>query len=186
METQSIYETDDEVQALALQEALEAEGIATKWSIELVFSPIHGIDQAGDLVSDPALRVPACSHTPCSASIGSCAFASSSSASSTSADAARSVEHGARDPAGRDGRPSRGPPLEWVGRGGYRDGLAAVGYRAAAESDEQVGAGGLVHRVAGGAGLVRFDRVVRVITHVDHRLRRNTPGPDRTLYGAGR
>lgn len=28
METQSIYETDDEVQALALQEALESEGIA--------------------------------------------------------------------------------------------------------------------------------------------------------------
>ncbi len=28
METRSIYETDDEVQALALQEALEAEGIA--------------------------------------------------------------------------------------------------------------------------------------------------------------
>lgn len=28
METQSVYETDDEVQALALQEALEAEGIA--------------------------------------------------------------------------------------------------------------------------------------------------------------
>ena len=28
METQSIYETDDEVQALALQEALEDEGIA--------------------------------------------------------------------------------------------------------------------------------------------------------------
>jgi light-independent protochlorophyllide reductase subunit N len=28
---------------------LEAEGMATKWSIELVFSPIHGIDQAGDL-----------------------------------------------------------------------------------------------------------------------------------------
>lgn len=28
METQCIYETDDEVQALALQEALEAEGIA--------------------------------------------------------------------------------------------------------------------------------------------------------------
>jgi light-independent protochlorophyllide reductase subunit N len=23
--------------------------MATKWSIELVFSPIHGIDQAGDL-----------------------------------------------------------------------------------------------------------------------------------------
>ena len=28
METRSVYETDDEVQALALQEALEAEGIA--------------------------------------------------------------------------------------------------------------------------------------------------------------
>jgi hypothetical protein len=28
METQSVYETDDEVQALALQEALEGEGIA--------------------------------------------------------------------------------------------------------------------------------------------------------------
>ena len=28
METRSVYETDDEVQALALQEALEADGIA--------------------------------------------------------------------------------------------------------------------------------------------------------------
>jgi len=28
---------------------LEAEGLATKWSIELVFSPVHGFDQAGDL-----------------------------------------------------------------------------------------------------------------------------------------
>jgi light-independent protochlorophyllide reductase subunit N len=34
---------------LGLANPLEAEGIATKWSIELVFSPIHGIDQAGDL-----------------------------------------------------------------------------------------------------------------------------------------
>ena len=28
----------------------EAEGIATKWSIELVFTPIQGYEQAGDLV----------------------------------------------------------------------------------------------------------------------------------------
>ena len=34
---------------MGLANPLEAEGIATKWSIELVFSPIHGIDQAGDL-----------------------------------------------------------------------------------------------------------------------------------------
>jgi light-independent protochlorophyllide reductase subunit N len=34
---------------LGLANPLEAEGIATKWSIELVFSPIHGCDQAGDL-----------------------------------------------------------------------------------------------------------------------------------------
>ncbi|MFY8149547.1 MAG: ferredoxin:protochlorophyllide reductase (ATP-dependent) subunit N [Prochlorococcaceae cyanobacterium] len=34
---------------LGLANPLEAEGIATKWSIELVFSPIHGMDQAGDL-----------------------------------------------------------------------------------------------------------------------------------------
>lgn len=34
---------------LGLANPLEAEGIATKWSIELVFSPIHGFDQAGDL-----------------------------------------------------------------------------------------------------------------------------------------
>jgi len=34
---------------LGLANPLEAQGIATKWSIELVFSPIHGIDQAGDL-----------------------------------------------------------------------------------------------------------------------------------------
>jgi light-independent protochlorophyllide reductase subunit N len=34
---------------LGLANPLEAEGLATKWSIELVFSPIHGCDQAGDL-----------------------------------------------------------------------------------------------------------------------------------------
>ncbi len=34
---------------LGLANPLEAEGIATKWSIELVFSPIHGYEQAGDL-----------------------------------------------------------------------------------------------------------------------------------------
>jgi len=34
---------------LGLANPLEAEGITTKWSIELVFSPVHGFDQAGDL-----------------------------------------------------------------------------------------------------------------------------------------
>jgi light-independent protochlorophyllide reductase subunit N len=34
---------------LGLANPLEAEGIRTKWSIELVFSPIHGFDQSGDL-----------------------------------------------------------------------------------------------------------------------------------------
>lgn len=34
---------------MGLANPLEAEGIATKWSIELIFSPIHGIDQAADL-----------------------------------------------------------------------------------------------------------------------------------------
>jgi len=34
---------------LGLANPLEAEGLATKWSIELVFSPIHGYDQAADL-----------------------------------------------------------------------------------------------------------------------------------------
>ena len=33
---------------LGLANPLEAEGMATKWSIELVFSPIHGYEQAGD------------------------------------------------------------------------------------------------------------------------------------------
>lgn len=34
---------------LGLANPLEAEGFATKWSIELTFTPIHGYDQAGDL-----------------------------------------------------------------------------------------------------------------------------------------
>jgi light-independent protochlorophyllide reductase subunit N len=34
---------------LGLANPLEAEGIATKWSIELVFTPIQGYEQAGDL-----------------------------------------------------------------------------------------------------------------------------------------
>ncbi|MCP9223831.1 ferredoxin:protochlorophyllide reductase (ATP-dependent) subunit N [Erythrobacter sp. LQ02-29] len=34
---------------LGLANPLEAEGLATKWSIELVFSPIQGFEQAGDL-----------------------------------------------------------------------------------------------------------------------------------------
>jgi light-independent protochlorophyllide reductase subunit N len=36
---------------LGLANPLEAEGLATKWAIELVFSPIHGYDQAGDLAN---------------------------------------------------------------------------------------------------------------------------------------
>ncbi len=34
---------------LGLANPLEAYGLRTKWSIELVFSPVHGFDQAGDL-----------------------------------------------------------------------------------------------------------------------------------------
>lgn len=36
---------------LGLANPLEAEGITTKWSIELLFTPIHGHDQAGDLAA---------------------------------------------------------------------------------------------------------------------------------------
>ncbi len=36
---------------LGLANPLEAEGFTTKWSIELVFTPIHGFDQAGDLAA---------------------------------------------------------------------------------------------------------------------------------------
>jgi light-independent protochlorophyllide reductase subunit N len=34
---------------LGLANPLEVEGLTTKWSIELVFSPVHGYEQAGDL-----------------------------------------------------------------------------------------------------------------------------------------
>ena len=34
---------------LGLANPLEAEGLTTKWSIELVFTPIHGFEQAADL-----------------------------------------------------------------------------------------------------------------------------------------
>ena len=34
---------------LGLANPLEAEGLSTKWSIELVFTPIQGYEQAGDL-----------------------------------------------------------------------------------------------------------------------------------------
>jgi light-independent protochlorophyllide reductase subunit N len=34
---------------LGLANPLEAEGMTTKWSIELLFTPIQGFEQAGDL-----------------------------------------------------------------------------------------------------------------------------------------
>jgi len=34
---------------LGLANPLEAEGLSTKWAIELVFTPIHGFEQAGYL-----------------------------------------------------------------------------------------------------------------------------------------
>ncbi|QMW24626.1 ferredoxin:protochlorophyllide reductase (ATP-dependent) subunit N [Sandaracinobacteroides saxicola] len=40
---------DITVCGLGLANPLEAEGLTTKWSIELVFSPVHGFEQAGDL-----------------------------------------------------------------------------------------------------------------------------------------
>ena len=43
------YRPDLTVCGLGLANPLEAEGMATKWSIELLFSPIQGYDQAGDL-----------------------------------------------------------------------------------------------------------------------------------------
>ena len=36
---------------LGIANPLEAEGLRTKWSIELMFTPIHGFDQAGDLAA---------------------------------------------------------------------------------------------------------------------------------------
>ncbi|GAA0728329.1 ferredoxin:protochlorophyllide reductase (ATP-dependent) subunit N [Sphingomonas japonica] len=43
------HQPDLTVCGLGLANPLEAEGLTTKWAIELVFSPIHGFDQAGDL-----------------------------------------------------------------------------------------------------------------------------------------
>ena len=40
---------DITVCGLGLANPLEAEGLTTKWSIELLFTPIQGYDQAGDL-----------------------------------------------------------------------------------------------------------------------------------------
>jgi light-independent protochlorophyllide reductase subunit N len=40
---------DISVCGLGLANPLEAEGLTTKWSIELVFSPVHGYEQAADL-----------------------------------------------------------------------------------------------------------------------------------------
>jgi len=34
---------------LGLANPLEAEGVTTKWSIELLFTPLQGFEQAGDL-----------------------------------------------------------------------------------------------------------------------------------------
>jgi light-independent protochlorophyllide reductase subunit N len=43
------YRPDMVVCGLGLANPLEAEGLTTKWSIELVFTPIQGFDQAADL-----------------------------------------------------------------------------------------------------------------------------------------
>jgi light-independent protochlorophyllide reductase subunit N len=40
---------DITVCGLGLANPLEAEGLTTKWAIELVFTPVHGYEQAGDL-----------------------------------------------------------------------------------------------------------------------------------------
>ncbi len=52
-------QADIVVCGLGLANPLEAEGMTTKWSIELVFTPIQGYDQAGDLAelfTRPLLR----------------------------------------------------------------------------------------------------------------------------------
>ena len=44
---------------LGLANPLEAEGLTTKWAIELVFSPVHGYEQSADLAelfARPLLR----------------------------------------------------------------------------------------------------------------------------------
>ncbi len=54
---------------LGLANPLEARGLTTKWSIELVFSPIHGFDQAADLaelMARPIRRKARLSEAVCS------------------------------------------------------------------------------------------------------------------------
>lgn len=44
---------------MGLANPLEREGLTTKWSIELIFTPVHGYDQAGDLaelIARPLMR----------------------------------------------------------------------------------------------------------------------------------
>ena len=43
------FHPDMVVCGLGLANPLESEGMTTKWAIELVFTPIQGFDQAGDL-----------------------------------------------------------------------------------------------------------------------------------------
>ena len=53
---------------LGLANPLEAEGLATKWSIELVFTPVQGFEQAGDLAelfARPLRRRAALGGSPC-------------------------------------------------------------------------------------------------------------------------
>ena len=53
---------------LGLANPLEAEGITTKWSIELVFTPVQGFEQAGDLAelfARPLRRRAALELPPC-------------------------------------------------------------------------------------------------------------------------
>jgi light-independent protochlorophyllide reductase subunit N len=54
---------------LGLANPLEAEGLTTKWAIELVFTPIHGYEQAGDLAelfARPFARRQRLEALPCS------------------------------------------------------------------------------------------------------------------------
>jgi light-independent protochlorophyllide reductase subunit N len=54
---------------LGLANPLEGEGFNTKWAIELVFTPIHGYEQAGDLAelfARPFNRKKRLEHLPCS------------------------------------------------------------------------------------------------------------------------
>ncbi|MFO0690330.1 MAG: ferredoxin:protochlorophyllide reductase (ATP-dependent) subunit N [Myxococcota bacterium] len=52
---------------LGLANPLEAEGLRTKWSIELVFSPVHGFEQAADLAelfARPLVRAESLAASP--------------------------------------------------------------------------------------------------------------------------